>query len=107
MMTNWNEMINARPGYVLYIEHDNAPHDVSIHNTLAGAEAALREYAEWVFDDAGEPVVANEDLVEKLVEFNEYARIYKCSVSGDDNDGYWGSVEVEPFIMSYDQDQAA
>jgi hypothetical protein len=73
---NWNETINARPGYVLYIEHDNGPHDVSIHNSLSGAEAALREFAKWIFGDTEEPV-PDEDLVKKLAEFNEHVRVYK------------------------------
>jgi hypothetical protein len=96
--------INTRPGYVLYIEHDNRPHDVSIHDSLGGAEAALREYAEWIFGD--EPVAADEDLLEKLAEFNEYARIYKCGASDGDDGGYWNSVDIDPFITPLEQDEA-
>jgi hypothetical protein len=104
---NWNETINARPGYVLYVEHDSGPHDVSIHSSLNGAEAALREFAEWVLGNAEEPIGPDEDLVEKLAEFNEYARIYKCSAGSDDNNGYWGSVEVVPFVTPLNLDDAA
>jgi len=107
-MTNtpWNSVINTRSGYVLYIETDHAPHQVSIHNSLSGAEAGLREYAEWFFGHAGEPVTANEDLVEKLAEFGEYPRIYKCSAT--DNDGnVVESIEIEPFVHPLDVDKAA
>jgi hypothetical protein len=99
--TNWDSVINAQPGYVLYIEHDDAPHDVSIHTSLSGAEAALREYAERFF---GETVPVDKDIVEGLAEYSEYARIYKCG-GPDINEP--ASVEIEPFADPLDADKAA
>ena len=78
--------------FVLYIEHDIGPHCVSVHETLAEAERALREYAEDALEDEEDfPVI--EKLTEKLMEYDEYARIYECGGEG-------GSIEVEPFAVA-------
>ena len=78
--------------FVLYIEHDIGPHCVSVHETSAEAERALREYAEDALEDEEEfPVI--EKLTEKLMEYDEYARIYECGGEG-------GSIEVEPFAVA-------
>jgi hypothetical protein len=99
---------DMRSGYVLYIEHDGAPHYVSIHNSLSGAEAALRDFVEMVLDEADEPIPPDAALVEKLAEFNEYARIYKFRrPDDDDNSVIPASVEIDPFIHPRDSAQAA
>lgn len=78
--------------YVLYVEHDHGPHEVSIHDSQAAAESALRDFAAEVFtepqlvNDEGELLIADSQLLEKLSEWNEHARIYRCEDDG-------GSVE--------------
>jgi hypothetical protein len=60
--------------YILYIEHDDAPHDVSIfHESLTEAETSLREFAEEVLGF----LPADEELIDKLAEYNEHVRIYE------------------------------
>jgi hypothetical protein len=55
---------------------------------LAEAERELREYyRNVVFEDDGEEEFP---VIEKLAEYNEYARIYECG-------GEEGNIEVEPF----------
>jgi hypothetical protein len=78
--------------YVLYIEHDNRPHDVSVHKTLAEDEAELRDFALLLLRDADHPAIlegSDAELVEALAECNEYARIYECRANG--------SRELTPF----------
>ena len=76
--------------YVLYVEHDDAPHNVFVFESLSKAERGLRAFALGFFGLMGEPIPATKDLVERLTEYNHYARIYAC------NDG--GSEEIEPFV---------
>jgi hypothetical protein len=84
-MTDWKETIKARSGYVLYLEHDEGPHNVSIHDSLSVAEAALREIASGILAAGDEDLPDNDrDIVGKLAEYGEYARIYKCDA--DDGD---------------------
>jgi hypothetical protein len=85
--------------YVLYIEHDSGPHDVSVHDTQLDAEDALSAFGEDRLSEHLDPPPFNEELVSALAEFGEYARIYKC----DDN----GSVEIKPFCTTFDQSEAA
>ena len=49
-----------------------------IHTTSDEAEAALRAYAAMVFVD-GESL-ADDEIIETLATYNEYARIYACTV---------------------------
>jgi hypothetical protein len=65
------------PTYVLYIEHDTGPHDVSVHETLGEVRSALLDFAEVRID---KELTKNTlyDVVVELAEHNEYARIYKC-----------------------------
>ena len=79
--------------HVLYIEHDNGAHCVSIHTTLDEAEAALRAYAAMVFVD-GESL-ADDEIIETLATYNEYARIYACTVKRD----LQISTELAPFTQ--------
>ena len=65
---------------VLHIEHDNRPHDMSVHSTKAKAEAALVEYC-WYFhaDVGGGSELPNKgDLLEWLAPYGEYAHLYAC-----------------------------
>jgi hypothetical protein len=69
--------------HVLYIEHDNAAHEVSVHEDLRAAQLALREYADDLVED--EEVAASLDekgVVETLSEYGIYVRIYRCSDEG-------------------------
>jgi hypothetical protein len=105
-------MTDTRPGYVLYIEHDNAPHNVSIHGSLYEAETALHDFAEWFFDYCGEPTPADEDLIEKFAELGEHVRIYKCGNPGTNERGIIECVEptcieIEPFVHPLDPIEAA
>jgi hypothetical protein len=77
--------------HVLYIEHDNDEHCVSVHQTLDEATAALRAYAAMVFVD-GESL-ADDEIIETLATHNEYARIYACTVKRN----VQHSAELVPF----------
>jgi hypothetical protein len=85
--------------YVLYIEHDNRPHAVSVHGDQLDAEDALREFGKYLLTGNFDPLPADEDLVRVLAEFNEYARIYRCTLSG--------SVEIDPFLTPPGRSEAA
>jgi hypothetical protein len=89
--------------YVLYIEHDYAPHNVSVHDSQQEAEDALREYSKPIFAD-NELDVIDEELVEKLAEFNEYARVYRC---GGKDDVFRTGVEITPFMTPFEETEAA
>jgi hypothetical protein len=93
---------DKRSSYVLYIEHDDRPHDVSVHAELHYAEIALEEFgADYLRHREGYRygglVAPSEELIDLLAEFGEYARIYKCDNEECDANG---SVEVKPFKQS-------
>jgi hypothetical protein len=79
--------------YVLYVEHDSGPDRVSVHPTAKAAQVALQLYADDVATDCGEnwDGLTMRDLLERLVEFNEHARIYACT--GTD------SQELDPVLL--------
>jgi hypothetical protein len=79
--------------HVLYIEHDSAPHEVSVHESLRAAQLALREYADDLVED--EEVAASlveKGVVETLSEYGIHARIYRCSDEG--------SVECSEYVTA-------
>jgi hypothetical protein len=76
------------PTYVLYIEHDSAPHEVSVHETFQEATSALLDFAEAIDGELIRKNMPLYNVVDKLAEYNEYARIYKCFPDG-------GSDEVD------------
>jgi hypothetical protein len=66
---------------VLYIERDDAPHDVSVHKTEKAVQLALRKYVKGFAKDVGEDwsEVKRADFMEFLSEYGKHARIYRCS----------------------------
>jgi hypothetical protein len=67
-----------KTAFVLYVEHDDRPPDISAHATLYAAETALLECCPHTID----PVELPEDpekLTEAMAEHGEFARIYECS----------------------------
>jgi hypothetical protein len=76
--------------YVLYIENDNAPPFVSIHETKAKAEDELCDWAIDLYPVDGFPR-ETAVLMEDFVAFNVHARIFRCG------DHWAGSTEVTPF----------
>ena len=77
--------------YVLYIEHDNRPHDVTAHETREEAELLALVFAQNVWleceggDDDEDDFPPNERLAEILVENNEYVRLYRCTEDGSED----------------------
>jgi hypothetical protein len=70
--------------FVLYIEHDDGPHTVSVHESLKAARAALRDYAAQKLD--GPLPTAGTDLINLLRGYSEYVRIYHCTDHWDDSE---------------------
>jgi hypothetical protein len=77
--------------FVLYIEHDNAPHDVSVHKNFAAAEAALIEFCNDFYNKLDEMMPSDKDLVETLEKHNKYIRMYETT------DDWADGIELTPF----------
>ena len=75
--------------YVLHVEHDNAPHSVSLHSTKAKAKHAVAAFARSLRVE-GTP--SYKALLSFLAEYGEHVRIYKCELDGEPGD----EIEVTP-----------
>jgi hypothetical protein len=75
--------------YVLYLEHDNRPHDVWAFATREEAELVAVSIATdvWVDCEGGDEnedeLPFGEQLREILVTNNEYLRLYRCTEDGN------------------------
>jgi hypothetical protein len=69
----------GKAAYVLYIEHDDRPHDVSVYDTLSEAKASLQSFAQAVFDGEDKNMPNDQNrILEQLAECREFPRIYAC-----------------------------
>jgi hypothetical protein len=84
----WNQEAALRAGYVLFVEHEKFRPTISVHDTLSGAETVLRELASAFLSGHGE--WTDQNLVERLAEYGDRVRVFKCSDTG-------GNDEVTPF----------
>ena len=76
--------------YVLYIEHDDRPHGVSVHSTLREAEIALMKYSAAVL--GGSEFEEGTQGIFNLAKWGEErVRVYECHPDGS-------SRELAPFL---------
>lgn len=84
--------------HVLYIERDDAPPEVSVHDSLRDAQLALRQYAEWLveaeFYPEAKAYLNKRGIAEILTEYGRCARIYRCSTEGEFCGGQWYGTQI-------------
>ena len=70
--------------YVLYQEHDERPHDVSVHGSQADAEVALLSTAQEILGDDWDTLKSGKALADLLCSYCEYFRLYRVTRNGSD-----------------------
>jgi hypothetical protein len=83
--------MNKPYAYVLYIDRGTEEHLVSLHQTLDGAEAALRAYAAKIVIGP-----SDDDIVETLAEDGIHVRIFACT----EKRNMQISTELQPFART-------
>jgi hypothetical protein len=85
--------MNKPYAYVLYIDRGTEEHLVSLHQTLNGAEAALRDYAASIFVGG----LCDGEIVETLAGLcGERVRIFACTEKRNTQ----VSTELQPFART-------
>jgi hypothetical protein len=71
-----------KPLYVLYQEHDNREHYVSVHGSQAEAEVELLTTAQEILGNDYDEIENGEALADTLCGYGEHFRIYRVTDEG-------------------------